>query len=135
MTTAMPIRIGVYLAHPRIGSFNQALYHAVVDELRGRGCEVLARDLYAEDFAFARLAEETGTVADAADTSDPHLALHRAEVATLDALVLIHLNWWGMPPPSWPTGCSGSSSPGWPTNSAPPTENPPTCSKQAEPWY
>ncbi|MFJ9611986.1 NAD(P)H-dependent oxidoreductase [Kitasatospora sp. NPDC101176] len=90
--------IGVYLAHPRPGSFNHALYEAVVDELRGRGCEVRAHDLHAEGFPPLLTAEETGTV-DAADPSaDPVLALHRAEVATLDGLVLIHPNWWGMPP-------------------------------------
>ncbi|MEV7189278.1 NAD(P)H-dependent oxidoreductase [Kitasatospora sp. NPDC093102] len=90
--------IGVYLAHPRPGSFNHALYGAVVDELRGRGCEVRAHDLCAEGFAPLLTAEETGTVAAAERSEDPHLTLHRAEVATLDALVLIHPNWWGMPP-------------------------------------
>ncbi|MFJ8045680.1 NAD(P)H-dependent oxidoreductase [Kitasatospora sp. NPDC096147] len=98
MSTTAQQRIGVYLAHPRSGSFNHALHEAVVHELRGRGCEVLAHDLYAEGFAPALTAEETGTVADAAAAEDPQLALHRAEVATLDALVLIHPNWWGMPP-------------------------------------
>ncbi|MFG2847513.1 NAD(P)H-dependent oxidoreductase [Kitasatospora sp. NPDC048296] len=91
-------RIGVYLAHPRPGSFNHALHQAVIDELRGRRCEVRAHDLYAEGFAPLLTAEETGTVADAGATADPQLALHRAEVATLDALVVIHPNWWGMPP-------------------------------------
>ncbi|GAA2827947.1 NAD(P)H-dependent oxidoreductase [Kitasatospora sp. CM 4170] len=91
-------RVGVYLAHPRPGSFNHALYEAVVDELRARGCEVLAHDLYAEGFAPALTAEETGTVDPAAAPTDPQLALHRGEVATLDALVLVHPNWWGMPP-------------------------------------
>ncbi|MGV9271271.1 NAD(P)H-dependent oxidoreductase [Kitasatospora sp. NPDC003701] len=91
-------RIGVYLAHPRPGSFNHALFGAVVDELRGRGCEVLAHDLCAEGFPPALTAEETGTVDAAGGTDDPVLARHRAEVATLDALVLIHPNWWGMPP-------------------------------------
>ncbi|MFJ9777535.1 NAD(P)H-dependent oxidoreductase [Kitasatospora sp. NPDC101157] len=91
-------RIGVYLAHPRPGSFNHALYDAVVDELRGRGCEVLAHDLHAEGFDPLLTAEETGTVAAAGGSPDPRLALHRAEVASLDALVLIHPNWWGMPP-------------------------------------
>ncbi|MBO1416078.1 NAD(P)H-dependent oxidoreductase [Streptomyces sp. FH025] len=91
-------RIGVYLAHPHPGSFNHALYGAVVDELRGRGCEVRAHDLYADGFAPLLTAEETGTVAAAGATADAQLALHRAEVANLDALVLIHPNWWGMPP-------------------------------------
>ncbi|MFF1909860.1 NAD(P)H-dependent oxidoreductase [Kitasatospora sp. NPDC058218] len=91
-------RIGVYLAHPRPGSFNHAVFEAVVDELRGRGCEVLAHDLCAEGFPPVLTAEETGTVAAADGTGDARLALHRAEVATLDALVLVHPNWWGMPP-------------------------------------
>ncbi|MEV7603778.1 NAD(P)H-dependent oxidoreductase [Kitasatospora sp. NPDC089797] len=91
-------RIGVYLAHPRPDSFNHALYRAVVDELRGRGCEVRAHDLYADGFEPLLTAAETGTVADAGASADPRLALHRTEVATLDALVLIHPNWWGMPP-------------------------------------
>ncbi|WP_327677529.1 NAD(P)H-dependent oxidoreductase [Kitasatospora sp. NBC_00458] len=95
-------RIGVYLAHPRAGSFNHALFDAVVDELRERrGCEVVAHDLYAEGFAPLLTAEETGTVTEHGrqqGAGDPQLALHRAEVATLDALVLVHPNWWGMPP-------------------------------------
>ncbi|MFD8082918.1 NAD(P)H-dependent oxidoreductase [Kitasatospora sp. NPDC059722] len=91
-------RIGVYLAHPRPGSFNHALHDAVVAELRGRGCDVRAHDLYAEGFPALLTAEETGTVNAADAPADPQLALHRAEVATLDALVLIHPNWWGMPP-------------------------------------
>ncbi|MGW4892954.1 NAD(P)H-dependent oxidoreductase [Kitasatospora sp. NPDC004240] len=92
-------RVGVYLAHPRPGSFNHALFEAVVDELRGpAGCEVVAHDLYAEGFEPLLTARETGTVADAAEATDPQLALHRAQLADLDALVLIHPNWWGMPP-------------------------------------
>ncbi|PYC88289.1 NAD(P)H dehydrogenase [Streptomyces tateyamensis] len=91
-------RIGVYLAHPRPGSFNHALFEAVVDELRGRGCEVRAHDLCEEGFEPLLTAAETGTVAAARTATDRQLALHRAEVATLDGLVLIHPNWWGMPP-------------------------------------
>ncbi|MEV6976736.1 NAD(P)H-dependent oxidoreductase [Kitasatospora sp. NPDC093806] len=90
-------RIGVYLAHPSTGSFNHALFEAVVDELRAGGCEVVAHDLYAEGFAPLLTAAETETVA-ALEPGDRQLALHRAEVATLDALVLVHPNWWGMPP-------------------------------------
>ncbi|MEV7776373.1 NAD(P)H-dependent oxidoreductase [Kitasatospora sp. NPDC086791] len=92
------ITIGVYLAHPRPGSFNHALYRAVVDELRERGCEVRTHDLYAEGFPPLLSAEETGTVDPAECPTDHQLARHQAELATLDALVLIHPNWWGMPP-------------------------------------
>ncbi|MFD0316247.1 NAD(P)H-dependent oxidoreductase [Streptomyces flavalbus] len=94
-------RVGVYVAHPRRNSFNHALYEAVVSELRARGCQVTAHDLYAEGFDPLLSATETdtvGTTATAGEAPDPLLARHRAEVATLDALVLIHPNWWGMPP-------------------------------------
>ncbi|WP_461686362.1 NAD(P)H-dependent oxidoreductase [Streptomyces sp. DT17] len=92
------MRIAVYLAHPRAGSFNHAVYDAVVDELRGRGCEVLAHDLCAEGFDPVLSADETGTVRDAPAARDTWVARHRAEVATLDAMVFVHPNWWGMPP-------------------------------------
>ncbi|MER5478216.1 NAD(P)H-dependent oxidoreductase [Streptomyces sp. NPDC002734] len=93
------MRAGVYLAHPRAGSFNHAVFDAVVGELRGRGCEVVAHDLCAEGFPPVLSARETGTVeTGAADDGDGQVALHRAEVATLDVLVLVHPNWWGMPP-------------------------------------
>ncbi|OEJ35440.1 NAD(P)H-dependent oxidoreductase [Streptomyces subrutilus] len=92
------IRTGVYLAHPRPGSFNHAVFEAVVEELRARGSEVMAHDLCAEGFAPLLSAEETGTVDPAAGARDDQVALHRAEVATLDGLVFVHPNWWGMPP-------------------------------------
>ncbi|MDH6225194.1 MULTISPECIES: NAD(P)H-dependent oxidoreductase [Streptomyces] len=91
-------RAGVYLAHPRPGSFNHAVFDAVVEELRDRGCEVVAHDLHAEGFAAALSAQETETVRSAGDADDARVALHRAEVATLDVLVFVHPNWWGMPP-------------------------------------
>ncbi|MGW0364474.1 NAD(P)H-dependent oxidoreductase [Streptomyces sp. NPDC002990] len=92
------MRVGIYLAHPRQGSFNHALSEAVAGELAERGCHVIAHDLYAEGFPPLLSAEETGTVGDAGGAADARVALHRAEVATLDALVFIHPNWWGMPP-------------------------------------
>ncbi|MFD3698406.1 NAD(P)H-dependent oxidoreductase [Streptomyces sp. NPDC058646] len=92
------MRIGVYLAHPRPGSFNHAVFEAVVGELRARGCQVRAHDLCAEGFAPHLSADETGTVGSAAPAVDAQVALHRTEVAALDALVFVHPNWWGMPP-------------------------------------
>ncbi|MFI2761797.1 NAD(P)H-dependent oxidoreductase [Streptomyces echinatus] len=91
-------RIGVYLAHPRPGSFNHAVFDTVVQHLRDLGCEVLAHDLCAEGFAPELTAHETETVRSATGTHDAGPALHRAEVATLDAMVFVHPNWWGMPP-------------------------------------
>lgn len=92
------MQIGVYLAHPRPGSFNHAVFDAVVEELRGRGCRVVAHDLCAEGFPPSLSPEETGTVGAAPGARDPQVALHQRELATLDALVFVHPNWWGMPP-------------------------------------
>ncbi|MGW7054779.1 NAD(P)H-dependent oxidoreductase [Streptomyces sp. NPDC054887] len=94
----MRTRIGVYVAHPRPGSFNHAVFDAVVEELRGRGCDVVAHDLCAEGFAPLLSADETGTVRPASRSHDEQVASHRDEVATLDAMVFVHPNWWGMPP-------------------------------------
>ncbi len=91
-------RVGVYLAHPRPGSFNHAVFDAVVRQLRDCGCQVLAHDLCAEGFAPGLSADETETVQSATGTDDAQVALHRREVATLDAMVFVHPNWWGMPP-------------------------------------
>ncbi|MGY5127675.1 NAD(P)H-dependent oxidoreductase [Streptomyces nigrescens] len=92
------MRIGVYLAHPRPGSFNHAVFDAVVEELGGRGCQVIAHDLYAEGFTPLLSADETETVGAASPTQDSQVMLHRTEVATLDGMVFVHPNWWGMPP-------------------------------------
>ncbi|MEU5915096.1 NAD(P)H-dependent oxidoreductase [Streptomyces sp. NPDC047141] len=92
------MRVAVYLAHPRAGSFNHAVFDAVVAELRERGAEVVAHDLCAEGFPALLSADETGTVEEAGRAQESQVALHRAEVATVDAMVFIHPNWWGMPP-------------------------------------
>ncbi|MEU8779158.1 NAD(P)H-dependent oxidoreductase [Streptomyces sp. NPDC048606] len=92
------MRVAVYLAHPRAGSFNHAVFDAVVGELRERGAEVVAHDLCAEGFPAVLSADETGTVEEAVRAQEGQVALHRAEVATLDAMMFVHPNWWGMPP-------------------------------------
>ncbi|MEU2392927.1 NAD(P)H-dependent oxidoreductase [Streptomyces sp. NPDC007369] len=92
------MKVGLYLAHPRAGSFNHALFEAVRETLADAGCEVFAHDLCAEAFPPVLAAQETETVDAAPPAADPLVALHRAQVAELDALVLVHPNWWGMPP-------------------------------------
>ncbi|WTQ32599.1 NAD(P)H-dependent oxidoreductase [Streptomyces virginiae] len=119
------MQIGVYLAHPRPGSFNHAVFDAVVEELRGRGCRVVAHDLCAEGFPASLSAEETGTVEAAPGAPDPQVALHQRELTTLDALVFVHPNWWGMPPAVLTAGCSVSSHRASPTSWARRTANPP----------
>ncbi|MCX5205587.1 NAD(P)H-dependent oxidoreductase [Streptomyces sp. NBC_00237] len=92
------MRVGAYLAHPRPGSFNHALFDTIVADLRAVDCEVVTHDLYAEGFGPVLRADETETVDAAGLSQDPDVALHQRELATLDALVFVHPNWWGMPP-------------------------------------
>ncbi|WP_030374807.1 NAD(P)H-dependent oxidoreductase [Streptomyces rimosus] len=92
------MKAAVYLAHPRPGSFNHALAGAVAAELASRGCQVVTHDLYAEGFDPLLPADGTETVRASGDPDDTWTARHRAELATLDALVFVHPNWWGMPP-------------------------------------
>ncbi|MDI3405830.1 NAD(P)H-dependent oxidoreductase [Streptomyces cavernicola] len=91
-------QIGIYLAHPRPGSFNHALAEAAATELRAHGCLVRVYDLYAEGFDPLLPADATGTVEPAEDEQDPLVRRHRREVTRHDALVFVHPNWWGMPP-------------------------------------
>ena len=91
-------QIGIYLAHPRPGSFNHALAEAVAAELRARGSQVHLHDLYAEGFDPLLPADGTGTVRSAGEPDDPLLRQYRRDVARHDALVFVHPNWWGMPP-------------------------------------
>lgn len=91
------MRIAVYLAHPGAGSFNRAIFDAVVDELRGRAIEVVSHDLYAEGFDPTLTATETETV-DGTRTGNAQVRRYQDELAELDALIFVHPNWWGMPP-------------------------------------
>ncbi|MFI6047496.1 NAD(P)H-dependent oxidoreductase [Nocardia sp. NPDC051321] len=91
------MRIAVYLAHPGVGSFNRALFDAVLDELRGRAIEVVSHDLYAEGFDPMLAAAETETV-DGTPTDNAQVRRYQEELAQLDALIFVHPNWWGLPP-------------------------------------
>ena len=84
----------VILAHPNPGSFNHALAQAACDALNGLGCAVRFHDLYAEGFDPRLPAAELGRDA----PLDPALALHCDEAAAAEGFVIVHPNWWGMPP-------------------------------------
>ena len=84
----------VILAHPRPGSFNHALAALARDTLAGLGYAVVLHDLYAEGFDPLLPAGELGRDA----VLDPVLARHCQEVAQAEGLVIVHPNWWGMPP-------------------------------------
>jgi putative NADPH-quinone reductase len=84
----------VILAHPAPGSFNHAIANAAVQALRAAGHCVAFHDLYQEQFPPLFSAAEIQQNADL----DPAVARHCAEIAAADGIVIVHPNWWGMPP-------------------------------------
>ena len=88
------MKISIILAHPRPGSFNHAIAETVAATLRSFGHTVLFHDLYTEGFDPVLPAEE---IARDARLPEP-VARHCDEIAAADCIVIVHPDWWGMPP-------------------------------------
>jgi putative NADPH-quinone reductase len=88
------MKVLVIIGHQQQGSFNHAIAQTAVDELRAAGHEVVYHDLYEERFDPVLPAGEIPN--DAA--LDPVVRQHCNEVLAADGYVIVHPNWWGMPP-------------------------------------
>lgn len=88
------MNISLILAHPQEGSFNHAIARTAAEQLRRNGHEVVVHDLYREGFDPLLPAEEIPK--DAALPS--MIAHHCTEIAAADGIIIVHPNWWGMPP-------------------------------------
>ena len=86
--------VSVILAHPRPGSFNHALAGVVCETLADLGLEVWFHDLCAEGFEALLPAAELPRDA----VLPPLIASHCQEAAAAEGFVIVHPNWWGMPP-------------------------------------
>jgi NAD(P)H dehydrogenase (quinone) len=88
------MHISVILAHPRPGSFNHAIAGVVVTTLHEGGYQVSFHDLYAERFdpllPYAEIARDAAL--------PPAIGEHCREIASADGIVIVHPDWWGMPP-------------------------------------
>lgn len=84
----------VILAHPHPGSFNHAIAEAAVQALAAAGHEVVFHDLYAERFDPILGWEEIPKGAQL----DRAVAGHCSELALAEGIIIVHPNWWGMPP-------------------------------------
>lgn len=86
--------ISLILAHPNPKSLNHAIAFAAREALLKIGHTVVFHDLYAEGFdpmlPFGEI--------DRGATLVPPIAAHCAEIAAADGIVIVHPNWWGMPP-------------------------------------
>ena len=88
------MNISIILAHPNPGSFNHAIAGAAADALRQNGHAVILHDLCQEQFFPLLPAAELQKDA----KLDPVVARHCAEIASADGIIIVHPNWWGMPP-------------------------------------
>lgn len=88
------MRTLVILAHPAPGSLNHAIAETATETLRGLGHEVDFHDLCGEDFDPLLPGPEAARGA----SLPPLVARHCAELAAAEGIVVVHPNWWGMPP-------------------------------------
>ena len=86
--------VSLILAHPRPGSFNHAIAEAARDALQKKGHQVAFHDLYSEGFEPVIPFEEIPRGA----AVDHAIAKYCDEIASADGIVIVHPNWWGMPP-------------------------------------
>lgn len=86
--------VSIILAHPNPNSFNHALENAVIDALKSINKPFYFHDLYAEGFDPLLPAHEFPRNAPLPSLIQQHCD----EIAMAEGIVIIHPNWWGMPP-------------------------------------
>ena len=88
------MNISIILAHPNPGSFNHAIAQTAAEALRAGGHYVTLHDLCQEQFPPLLSAEELQRDA----KLEPVVLRHCQEIINADGIVIVHPNWWGMPP-------------------------------------
>ena len=88
------MNILIILAHPNPSSLNHAVAKEIRDTLKDAGHAIWYHDLYDESFDPLLPSAEIPRGAHV----DQNISLHCQELATADGIIIIHPNWWGMPP-------------------------------------
>jgi NAD(P)H dehydrogenase (quinone) len=88
------MKVLVILGHQRPGSFCHAIAQAAVEELKAAGHEVVFHDLYAE--GFDPILPEAEIPKNA--PLGPAIERHCREVSEAQGYIVVHPNWWAMPP-------------------------------------
>jgi len=88
------MQVLVIIGHQQKGSFNHAIARTAVEALEASGHEVIYHDLYEERFDPVLPADQIPKGA----ILDPVVQQHCDEVLAADGYVIVHPNWWGMPP-------------------------------------
>ena len=88
------MNIYVLIGHQNQGSFCHAITATAIEELEAAGHEVVYHDLYAEKFDPLLPNDEIPRGAEL----DPVVEQHCREIQAADGFVIVHPNWWAMPP-------------------------------------
>ena len=88
------MKVLVVLGHQSPGSFCHAIAQTASEELKAAGHEVLFHDLYQEQFDPILPACEVPKQAEL----DPVVRQHCDELMAVGGYVIVHPNWWAMPP-------------------------------------
>ncbi len=88
------MNIMLVLAHPDKGSFNHSIADAAADAMTNTGHTVWRHDLYAEGFDPLLPKNEFSRGALLPSVIERHCL----ELESADGIVIVHPNWWGMPP-------------------------------------
>lgn len=97
------MKVLILIAHPRPDSFCHALARLAYEVAASAGWDVLFHDLYSEGFDPVLKPQEARTHGASVNeilavTEDPMPAAHRVDMTAADVLIIVHPNWWGMPP-------------------------------------
>ncbi len=88
------MKISLILAHPDPGSFNHAIAKRARETLERNGHDVIFHDLYQEGFDPVLPQEEIPKAASLGSAIQNQCE----EIHNADGIIIIHPNWWGMPP-------------------------------------
>ncbi|HOT07730.1 MAG: hypothetical protein A4E45_00765 [Methanosaeta sp. PtaB.Bin039] len=88
------MKISLILANPNLRSFNHAIAGAAADALQDNGHLVAFHDLYLEGFDPLLRSTEIPRGA----LLEPSIETHCREIASAQGIIIVHPNWWGMPP-------------------------------------
>ena len=88
------MNVYVLIGHQNQGSFCHAIAATAIEELNAAGHEVVYHDLYAEEFDPILPHDEIPGDA----PLDPVVEQHCRELTAADGYVIVHPNWWAMPP-------------------------------------
>ncbi|MBD3419254.1 MAG: flavodoxin family protein [Chitinivibrionales bacterium] len=88
------MNISIIIAHPLRSSFNHAIGKTLVESINQQAHSVRCHDLYEENFPPALPPQEVPRGAPLPDMVQTHCR----ELAEADGIIVIHPNWWGMPP-------------------------------------